>query len=86
MAIGKSNHSTKDVIDAWKELRAKEVLEKYWSEKASADSEFTQADAIEQVVYDVERHESALRRIAAEPARASEIAKATLAYKRPKWS
>jgi hypothetical protein len=85
MAIGKKAGATNDLINEWKNLRAADALEKYWSEKTSPASEFSQPDAIEQILYDLERYESALRRIAAQPGPSAEIAQKTLAYKRPDW-
>ena len=86
MANGESTGAAKALIDAWKNQRATAALEKFWNEKMSDDSEFSQAVAIEQALYDLERYESALRRIAAQPENAAQIAHETLAYKRPDWS
>jgi hypothetical protein len=83
MAIGKKAGITNDLINEWKHLRAAEALEKYWHETVSAGAEFSQADAIEQILYDLERYESALRRIATKPGPSAEIANQTLAYKCP---
>jgi hypothetical protein len=85
MAIGENDERARNLIDAWKDQRAAAALEKYWTEKASANSEFTQADAVEQILYNLERYESALGRIAAQSGAGAQIARETLAYRRPDW-
>ena len=74
------------MLDRWKDYKAADALEKFWSRTAPKGTAFNEADAVAAVLTLLDCYETALHKIGEKGGPDAAAANEALAYKPPVWT
>lgn len=74
------------MMDRWKDYKARDALEKFWSRTAPKGTPFNEADAVAAALTLLDCYGAALRKIAEKGGTEVAIANEALTYRPPVWS